>query len=29
MAQEKFLFTQAGLDELKREQDVLIHVVSK
>ena len=29
MAQEKFLVTQAGLDELKREQDELIHVVRK
>ena len=29
MAQEKFLVTQAGLDELRREQDELIHVVRK
>lgn len=29
MAQDKFLVTQAGLDELKREQDELIHVVRK
>ena len=29
MAQEKFLVTQAGLDELKREQEELIHVVRK
>ncbi len=29
MAQEKFLITQAGLDELKKEQDELIHVVRK
>ncbi len=29
MAQDKFLVTQAGLDELKREQEELIHVVRK
>lgn len=29
MAQDKFLVTQAGLDELRREQDELIHVVRK
>lgn len=29
MDQDKFLVTQAGLDELKREQDELIHVVRK
>lgn len=29
MAQEKFLITQAGLDELKKEQDELIHDVRK